>query len=322
MAKRSYTLYLRNYVGGWDFDSDYALYVLTANADKPVSVLIDSRGGQLSTALSIAAAFRDHGDVSVHFTGFNASAATVASLGAKHITMARDAFYLVHQASRPFFEFSSLNADQIEQKCKDLEKQKAELVKFDKTISESYALRCRKKPEDLLALMKKETWLTAAEALEWGFIDEITDYPDDSAADLTDDIAAEFTAAGISIPQSLKKKSPITRLFDRITSLISNHEMNKPDPRSDRDILLAIEARQYDFERRISSIEAKSPSTQQPQDKQPEDKQPEDKQPEAKESPITSEATQIVNGSSAAPEDKDTFAATCKSAAALFNSLP
>lgn len=70
------------YVGGYDFDRSYVDYILGQNKDKEVNVLIDSLGSSLATALSIASAFRNHGYVNVHFVGMNASAATIASLGA------------------------------------------------------------------------------------------------------------------------------------------------------------------------------------------------------------------------------------------------
>ena len=102
MAKTKYNLHLKGYVGGWDFDSDYVDFVLNKNTDKEVSVLIDSLGGQLNTALSISSAFRRHGNVLVHFVGMNASAAIIASMGAKRITIDRSAMYLVHQCSQGF----------------------------------------------------------------------------------------------------------------------------------------------------------------------------------------------------------------------------
>ena len=45
MAKQSYNLHLKGYVGDWDFDADYVDFVLAKNADKEVNVLIDSLGG-------------------------------------------------------------------------------------------------------------------------------------------------------------------------------------------------------------------------------------------------------------------------------------
>lgn len=110
MAKNKYQLHLKGYVGSWDFDADYVDYILGKNPDKEVAVLIDSPGGQLNTALSISSAFKRHGNVHAHFVGMNASAATIASMGAKHITMDKSAMYLVHQCALPFFEYGNLNA--------------------------------------------------------------------------------------------------------------------------------------------------------------------------------------------------------------------
>lgn len=99
---KNYNLHLKGYVGGWDFDSDYVDFVLGKNADSEVHVLIDSLGGSLATALSIVAAFRNHGNVHVHYVGMNASAATIASLCAKHVSIDSSAMYLVHKCSMEF----------------------------------------------------------------------------------------------------------------------------------------------------------------------------------------------------------------------------
>ena len=122
MPQTQYNLHLKGFVGGADFDRNYVDYVLAKNAGKDVNVLIDSLGGNLATALSIAAAFKNHGKVSVHFVGMNASAATIASLGAAHISIDKNAMYLVHKCSTAFFEWGSLNADQFRTLIADCEK--------------------------------------------------------------------------------------------------------------------------------------------------------------------------------------------------------
>ena len=50
MAKRTYHLHLKGYVGGWNFDSDYVDYVLNKYKDDEVHVLINSLGGSVATA--------------------------------------------------------------------------------------------------------------------------------------------------------------------------------------------------------------------------------------------------------------------------------
>ena len=85
-AKTAYDISLKGYVGGLDFDSSKVDKELAKNEGKEINVLIDSLGS-LATGLSISAAFKNHGKVNVHFVGLNASAATIASLGAAHISI-------------------------------------------------------------------------------------------------------------------------------------------------------------------------------------------------------------------------------------------
>ncbi len=221
MPQTKYNLHLKGFVGGCDFDSDYVDFILGKNEGKPVNVLIDSLGGSLATALSISSAFKRHGDVSVHFVGMNASAATIASLGAKHVSIDTNAMYLVHKCSLDFFEWSSLNADQMSGLISALEKQKADLDKLDCNVAAMYAAKCRKDAGDLLALMKTGGWLTAKEAREWGFVDEITDEPEDAAPKLTDATASAMAAAGIPVPNIpvADKETPLGRFFAAIASL-------------------------------------------------------------------------------------------------------
>ena len=195
-----YNLQLKGYVGGGDFDRSKVDAMLAAHGGKRVNVLIDSLGGSLATGLSISAAFKNHGDVAVHFVGLNASAATIASLGASHISIDAGAMYLVHKCSMAFFEWGSLNSDQFGQLIQDCEKIKADLDKLDLNVAQLYARKCRKPAADLLALMKAGGWLSAKEALEWGFVDEITDLADEPAPKLTDALASAMASEGMPIP--------------------------------------------------------------------------------------------------------------------------
>jgi len=184
-------------------------------------VLIDSLGGSLATALSIVAAFRQHGNVHVHFVGMNASAATIASLGAKHISIDSSAMYLVHKCSMEFFQWASANSDKLADIIKDATKMKSDLEKMDANVAQMYADKCSNSQEELLALMKKGGWLTAKEALEWGFVDEITDYAEDAAPVITDSIAADMASSGIPVPSQLPREQSST-VFARFIEALSN----------------------------------------------------------------------------------------------------
>lgn len=241
-----YDLYLRGYVGGADFDADLVSRVLSKQKDQPVTVLIDSLGGSLATALSIAAAFREHGNVTAHFVGMNASAATIASMGAKHITIDSSAMYLVHKCSAEFFQWASLNADQLQAQIDQLAQMKSDLEKMDLNVAQMYARKCKKKVEDLLALMKTGGWLTAAEAQQWGFVDSLTDLQEDAVPVLTEDLAASMQANGMPLPDIAIKATPTPSGFNKLVDMLSaffqckDHAATNPKITHDMNKLLPL----------------------------------------------------------------------------------
>ena len=232
MSKTSYNIQLKGYGGGYDFDRATVDKELAKNEGKQVNFLIDSLGGSLATGLSISAAFKNHGNVNVHFVGLNASAATIASLGATHISIDAGAMYLVHQCSMALFsalqsafgdnEWGSLNSAQFATLIADCEKIKADLDKLDLNCAQLYAARCKRKPEDLLALMKVGGWLSAKEALDWGFVDEITDLADEPAPKLTDALASAMASEGMPIPNIPIAETDREGLFGKFLTAIAS----------------------------------------------------------------------------------------------------
>ena len=238
MPQTRYNLHLKGYVGGYDFDRDYVDYVLAKNEGKPVHVLIDSLGGSLATAISIASAFKRHGDVTVHFVGMNASAATIASLGARHISIDASAMYLVHKCSAEFFEWGSLNADQLATVRDNCEAAIRDLNKLDNNVAAMYSAKCSKPEADLLDLMRVGGWLTAKEAKAWGFVDEITDLGETKPV-LTDAVASALAAAGMPIPNIPTAYSRNETLIERfIAAIASLFNTNKSPLKIPKQILL------------------------------------------------------------------------------------
>lgn len=262
MPKTVYHISLKGYVGGYDFDRSTVDRELAKNEGKQVNVLIDSLGGSLATGLSISAAFKNHGNVNVHFVGLNASAATIASLGAAHISIDAGAMYLVHQCSMAFFEWGSLNSAQFATLIADCEKIKADLDKLDLNCAQLYAARCKRKTEDLLALMKVGGWLTAKEALDWGFVDEITDLADEPAPKLTDALASAMANAGMPIPNipiaESDKESAFAKFIAALTSLFSAKAERQADNKPFTNPITTAMIKTYTF---LSAILADKPLT-------------------------------------------------------------
>ena len=222
----TYDLTLKGFVGGWDFDSDYIDYVLNKKKDSPVCVLIDSLGGYTHTGLSVSSAFRNHGDVSVTFRGMNASAATIAALGAKHVAMEEDALYLIHKCSVTVFEWASMNEEQLKEHIEKLEHTRQNSMKVDIAVARAYAKRTGKTTDELLSLMSKELWLTADEAKEYGFIDEVIKTEEKkSEVVLTSSMEDKFKEAGIPIPSMLKHEEE--SLLAKLSKLFKSKNMEQ-----------------------------------------------------------------------------------------------
>ena len=169
-----YQLILNTTIGCWNCSKTYVREVLSRYKDKPVNVLISSPGGLLDDGLDIMRQFKDHGDVTVYISGFTASAATVAAMGAKRIVMGKYSFFLVHKCSNFIDAWGSFNADQIQKLIEDLEANKKENDKIDVVLAQLYADRCGKPISEILDVLKEGKWLNATEALELGLIDEIS----------------------------------------------------------------------------------------------------------------------------------------------------
>ena len=109
--------------------------------------------------------------------------------------MDSSAMYLVHKCSVGFLKWGQMNSDDLQALIDNIEHQKADLDKLDANIAQMYATRCKKDKADLLDLMKAGGWLTAQEALAWGFVDELTDYEDEDAPVLTDTMASAMSTS-------------------------------------------------------------------------------------------------------------------------------
>lgn len=217
----NYHLIIDDHIGDYGFTKSWVKGVLAGYAGERVDVKISSLGGDLNHALDIRQQFLDHGDVTVYFSGFVASAATIIALGAKRICMSKHAFMLVHKCSNFVDAWGSYNADQLQALIDRLTANKNENDKIDVVIAQLYAEKCGKSVNDILDILKREEWLTAEEALEWGFIDEIVDTPDLAKENFTHALAAKFNRIGLPTGglEPRGESSVLDRILGAIRSL-------------------------------------------------------------------------------------------------------
>lgn len=151
-------------------------YFLNKNKENAVRIKINSFGGSVNEAIAISKLLENHGNVTVEFIGFCASAVTWMAFCAKTREMHEDSLWLCHKASIRVDIYRTMNADQLADTIKQLQNEKKNQDAIDLIIAKKYVDMCADKDKtlsDVFDLMKQERWLTADEVKEWGFIDNI-----------------------------------------------------------------------------------------------------------------------------------------------------
>jgi len=127
-----------------------------------LDVIINSGGGDVYAGSEIYTALKEYpGKVNIKIVGIAASAASVIAM-AGHVTISPTAQIMIHNVSS--FVAGDNRAMQHE----------ADVLKgFNESIASAYVDKTNQPLDDILELMNKETWLTAQQAVELGFADEV-----------------------------------------------------------------------------------------------------------------------------------------------------
>jgi ATP-dependent Clp protease protease subunit len=137
---------------------------------QPINLTISSGGGSVTEGMGIADLVANYPEeTTATGIGLVASIATVVLLAADNVKMTENAFMMIH---RPW-SYTMGNADELEATAELLDKMEAKLLDIY-TASVLKRKGDQKNLKEIITnMMAAETWLTAQEALEFGFIDEI-----------------------------------------------------------------------------------------------------------------------------------------------------
>lgn len=191
------TVYLYDAIGSW-WGIDAAQFVKDLNAiqAKTIHLRINSPGGDVFDARAIKTTLQQHPATIVsHIDGLAASAATYIALGADTVEIAKGGFFMIHNA----WTLALGNANELREVA-DL------LDKVDASIVADYLSKTGQDEDQIKSWMAAETWFSAEEAMEHGFVDSVFDADNDTQAhyDLTayDNAPKELLARADNQPKA------------------------------------------------------------------------------------------------------------------------
>lgn len=128
-----------------------------------LEVYINSPGGDVYAGSEIYTALKEYpGNVTVKIVGVASSAASVIAMAGKKVMISPTAQIMIHNVS-------SVSIGDYRDHAHESEVLKG----WNKSIANAYRLKSGLSESELLKLMNQEKWLTAQDALDMGFVDEI-----------------------------------------------------------------------------------------------------------------------------------------------------
>lgn len=151
----------------WDSTcpNDIKNALLTMPADDKLIVNVNSGGGSVMAGQEIYSLLHGREDVEIHIQSLAGSAASVIAM-ANTCKMSPVATIMIHNVS-----MSGASGD-----YHAMQKNAEVLKTMNSALAEAYVTKTGKSKDEILKMMDKETWITASQALEMGFIDEVEEF--------------------------------------------------------------------------------------------------------------------------------------------------
>lgn len=133
-----------------------------AEDNEPIEVLINSGGGSVMAGQEIYSALKGNDRVTIKIQSLAGSAAGVVAMAGRS-QISPVAMIMVHNVS-----MSGASGD-----YHDMQKNAEILKQMNTALAAAFVEKSGRPMDNILKLMDRETWLTANQCLEYGFVDEI-----------------------------------------------------------------------------------------------------------------------------------------------------
>jgi ATP-dependent Clp endopeptidase proteolytic subunit ClpP len=136
---------------------------LKKHTGSTLTVVINSGGGDVFAGLSIYNALRElDAEVIIRVDGLAASIASIIAMAGNKVIMSPGSLMMIHRPS----VFAAGNVDDLD-KARDL------LLKIEESITPIYTEKTGLSTEKIAEMLEAETWMSADEAVELGFADQV-----------------------------------------------------------------------------------------------------------------------------------------------------
>ena len=175
----------------------------------PVTVWINSPGGDVFAASAIYTALMEHGDITVKIDGLAASAASLIAMAGDQVLMSPTAMMMIHEP------WTIAMGDETE-----MRKAQEQLIQVREGMLSAYERKTRRTRASIMRLLKAETWMSAEKAVDEGFADGVL-YQDSEragrpAALISPQIVRAFDRWAHPAAQEAAERAAIARAAENI----------------------------------------------------------------------------------------------------------
>lgn len=179
--------------------------IISSDSKKTLNIRFNSPGGSVFDGMAIYNAIKQRkGKTVSHIDGLAASISSLIALASDEVIMADNAFFMIHDPWSIVIGSASVMREEA-----DL------LDKVGGAIVNTYMSKTKKTEEEIKNWMSAETWFSAEEAKEAGFVDKIEETTDEKAKTQTGIFDLSVFA---NVPDALKgiQGQPTTRDLEKI----------------------------------------------------------------------------------------------------------
>jgi len=152
-------------IGGWGFTFNQLYNQAKGFKGDKIRVPVNSFGGSALEGLLIYNYLKGSGkQIETHIPTYAMSAGTIIAAAGDHVSMSNHGYYMIHNP------WSVSMGD-----SKDMQATAEILSKIENDLVSIYFKKTGIDKEEIREMMNAETWLTSEEALEMGFVDELTE---------------------------------------------------------------------------------------------------------------------------------------------------